>query len=194
MENKKVNYGMENGIKIDADSFGESLLMCAVQAEELCGYIDDRVKRLATTAFIPYVSAMEQYESVIEEIGVKAEIIELYKVFTSWVKCLDIKQKRLVKAYFVTCTKQTCYVLTNGKYRKDRHILPIIRSFLRYADLVGNFDVKSLINNRFVRNTYNNVVHRNRATNKYKSMRVYKGRNRHDHSTNEGCNCGRVSH
>ena len=177
---------MNNNINnmINADAFGESLITCAVQAQELCSYIDDKVKRLTATSFIPYVSAAEQYERVIDQIVMKAELIDLYKAFVEWTEYLSAKQKQIVKMYFVTCKHKTYKVTASGKYRQDKTILPVVRAFLRYLDVAGEFDAKSLINNKFVYNVYHNIMHRSKLTKKC-PMVIRRGKKYNDNPTNE---------
>ena len=183
MGNKR-NLKNINVNKIDADSFGESLLFCAPQAKDFCRYIDIKIARMAHVSFIPWTSAGYQYDQIIDSIYDKTQLINLYNIFVDWYKRLDEKQKRLYKAYFIRKSGKIYQEIMQKNYRKDRFIIPMIHSFINYIQIKLDFEARELIKNPYIYSTYIKV----RKNNK-KALRKNKGGSRHDNSANERCDC-----
>ena len=188
----KLNMNNVDKITIDMDAFGESLLLCAPRVREFCGYIDSAVSRIAFTQFEKYVDTLDQCNDIIDSIYAKQQLIRLNKVVATWYKALPDRQKRIFKSYFVdkkNGIKPGYQRVT--KYRRDRHIIPMIHSFMGYLRPIIDFNEKELINNYYVYDMYEEVLER-QLKNKKSKHNKKKGEKKHDNSANERCHCCRV--
>lgn len=186
MEKKKLNNAKNINLnKIDMDTFGESLLLCAPHVKTFCQYIDEKILRMANTPFIPYVSAAEQYEKVIESMMVKRELITFFKIFKKWYLGLSTQKRKLYIMYFV---KKEGLTWDDKPYRKDRAIMPMIRSFVTYLKATTEFDERELVRNPYIYGTYRDTLKNNKAAKK-RGLAAKKGGTGHDNSANERCHC-----
>ena len=187
MENKYLN----NGTNLNMDAFGEGLLRCVANAEDYCANLDKKIHHLTHMAFIPYVSAAEQYDKIINEMCLKGDIISLYKTFVKWFKSLEKKQRQMIKSYFFDEDARSCRENSLTLFRKDRQVLRACRSFVTYLDAIGYATPEELMEHPFVRRMYNEVIRLNKIYKK-RGFASKKGGMKHDHTANEGCNCGCV--
>ena len=190
MEKRKLKEKLKkiDMSRIDTDSFAESILSCVTRAKDICTSIDSRIHDTAIIAYIPYTTAFDQCNEIIEHIWTKKEIIRMYKIFKEWYAGLDYKKKYVYQAYRVREKKTACQDLTEASCYKDKIILPFARAFLKHLEVMLNYDVKELIKNPFVYSTYAFIYHRNKI---YKKRGFWesKGGYRRDYSTNERCHC-----
>ena len=184
MEKRQLN----NVKNLDMDAFGESLLRCVANAKDYCANLDKKIHYLTHMAFIPYVSAAEQYDKIIEEMCLKGDIISLYKTFARWLKGLDKKQRQLIKTYFFDEDAKTCKEISHTLFRKDRQVLRSVRSFMTYLDAVGFPGAEELMEHPFIRRMYNEVIRLNKIY-KRRGFASRKGDTKHDNTTDEGCHC-----
>lgn len=163
MENRNLKHITTNidMDKIDFDSFGEGLLACVASTKHNCKLINRQVKHLATVAFVPWVSTMEQYDNVIDYVITKAELVELYKLFLNWSKGLDDRKKKLFVAYFVKKDRYLCVKVTKCEHYHKKYVLPISRSFMDYINKVSNIDIDALMKNPFVYGFYKDTLIKN---------------------------------
>ena len=171
--------------KMDMDTFGESLLLCAPHVKTFCQYIDDKILKMANTPFIPYVSAVEQYDKIIESIMVKKELIAFFKIFKKWYLGLNMQKRKIYKSYFVKKEGET---YDCKSYRKSRTIMSMVHSFLAYIKVSTEYDERELVRNPYIYGTYKETLRKNKAARK-RGYAAKKGGNDHDDTANERCHC-----
>lgn len=142
--NELVDADLNN---LDMDSFGESLLWLIPSIEGLVDMIDDQVVKMANIRYMPYVTAEEQCEYVINSICVKNDLVNVYNVFTYWYGRLNDKNKELFDAYFKAKNVRV--------YKcKDRYIKPLIRAFVTYLRIMLDGHERELIKNPYINSIY----------------------------------------
>lgn len=168
---KKINMD-----EISMDAFHKGLLLCAIKTKENCMRIDEQVKHIANTPYIPYLTTLEHYDLVLNRVYVKNELIKIYKLFINWYNNLD-EENRLYLNHFIKSVRGY-----RGKpiksVRCDRaKVLSMAKRFTSYVKTMSNFNEEQLITNPFVYDAY------------VRMSKEKQGRNKHDNSTNEKCDC-----
>lgn len=156
MENKNLINNVKNNdmTKIDADSFCEGVLACIPRTKQNCFYIDKKIHRLTAMSFSPWSNVMECCDDVINNIMIKSELMELYKLFADWYKELSDAYKKIYLLYFVKKDGQL-HNKNNKLRRKIRKaILDMSHSFMYYLKTMADFDENELIKNPYVYNSY----------------------------------------
>lgn len=157
---------------IDMDSFGESLLWLIPSIEDLVDMIDQQVVKMANIRYMPYVTAEEQCEYVINSICVKNDLVNVYNVFKYWYARISEKNRELLRAYF-TAKNNSIY------YRKNKCIIPLIRAFVTYLRIMLDGHERELIKNPYIYDIYIETLAYNQTMSDKKSYVKNKGV-RHD--------------
>lgn len=171
--NELVDVDMKD---IDMDTFGESLLWLVPSIEGLVDMIENQVIKMANIRYMPYVTAEEQCEYVINSICVKNDLVNVYNVFKYWHERLNNEHKQLYDAYFV-------WKNVSVYKRKSRTITPLIRTFVRYLNIMFDAKATELIKNPYIYDIYIDTL----AYNQSMKNRGFATRNkgvRHDCTAN----------
>lgn len=142
--NELVDVDMKD---IDMDTFGESLLWLVPSIEGLVDMIENQVIKMANIRYMPYVTAEEQCEYVINSICVKNDLVNVYNVFKYWHERLNDEHKQLYDAYFV-------WKNVSVYKRKSRTITPLVRTFMRYLHIMLDGHERELIKNPYIHSIY----------------------------------------
>lgn len=149
-------------INLDGDILGESLILCALYAKNICANIDAKVIYKATTPYIQYVSTEEQCNDIINDIYMKGKIVELRNIFKTWYRGLDETRQEICRLYFNRIVrpytsndkeKPSDYVRT-ASHRKDKVIKPMIRSFMHFYNTQIGLDERELISTPIIYDMY----------------------------------------
>ena len=160
MENNKLKNEIKNfDIKsVDNETFGKSLLMCVPKIKYICAHLDAKIYGTALTSYAPYVSTMDQYDDIIENIVIKKQLLIVYQVFKEWYNGLSANEKTFYKYHFVKRDRSICAdAAKNSKFRLDLHMGPMIRSFMDCLRVELNFKERELLRNPFIYQTYMNL-------------------------------------
>ena len=154
MENKKLNELMKKINEVNADVLGEALLYCAPRTKEFCIYIDAKINKMASISHIPYVTALEQYNEIIDSIVTKKQLINLYHLFFKWYGALDKKAQKHYKCYFITKNKR----IINKSHYKERYIVPMCHSFIRYVQVMSDMSDLDWVHNPYIYGSYRHAL------------------------------------
>ena len=187
MENKNMNNTKKIEItEIDMDSLGEAILACVANTKRNCKSINTQITKMATMSFVPWTSANEQYDNIVEKMAVKSELINLCREFKKWGRGLSEQRKKFFIAYFVQKDKHLCTELGSSANYHKVNILPMARSFANYLELNTDLKPVELLKNPFVYRFYVNTLTQNESFSRRGNW-VNKGGQAYDCATNERC-------
>ena len=161
--------------QLDYDAFGKALLYCAADYDKHCAWIDFRFTNLAGTYFAPSLTAVEQYDALIELFWLKRKLTIMHNTLTDWLETMDDKSKQLYNFYFVKRKKLLCKDLYGWTY--GVHVSRIARSFRHYLKEHAHLFTETLLEIPFVYGAYQQVC----ETKKHRDKKEHGN----DHSTNE---------
>lgn len=155
MENRKLKYELKNFDmdSLELDTFGESLLLCIPRIKKICKHIDNQVHDMAVTAFIPYMTAMDQYNAIIDNMLLKSELMNLYRLCVEWYRELSDDYKKIFKAYFIKHQRKSSIDIM-AQRTVCRAIDKMTRSFVEYLRTMLDGNEKELIKNPFIYKIY----------------------------------------
>lgn len=192
--NLKLNSYLIGTPEISSDIFCESLLVGMVNAKNECARLDAQINRIGTS-FVAYNKAMDCYDAILDQMTLKNDLIELYKLFAKWYKQQNELNRKLFVAYFVKQDKKLCVELSKNSHFHERYISRMARSFMHYVTVMSDYTMKKLIANPYIYKTYVNTFVRNerwrrkRLARAVRDFETNKGESAYDNSADEGCHC-----
>lgn len=153
MKKLKVNLKTIDMDEINIDYLGEGLLSGVLKAKNDVRHIESQISRISLS-FVPYDYIIDCYDSILNKMAIKNEIIEICKLFKKWYSHLDERRQKIYVAYFVKHDIKACLKIARNTRYYTKYILPMGRSFLGYVKIMSDFDEKTLIKNPYIYNSY----------------------------------------
>lgn len=138
--------------KVRIDFLSRSLFHCILNTKKNCRNIDRRINGISKIQYIPWERASDRYDTIIELMSIKSDLVAIYKLFKNWYKGLKNEQhQKIFVAYYV---KQNTALAKKISDNYHRIAINLADKFMEYVKKHSGYTEFELIKNPFVYDSY----------------------------------------